>query len=174
MMKQELQELVTELQDICNSLLAMESQSVLDPVSAQNNEIDALIRLTICIHRLKRYPLYIKKADEILDAVELYQQTYSYTHQDASKKCYIVHMDIVSKTEELISELNQLLEIDLLASLKKGYAEAKDTVADAIPDEVKDTYKVAVTTLHDVGRKAEKRLKSKLKNWLLSDDNGEE
>ncbi len=161
MMKQELQELVTELQDVCDSLSEQHNP---------NNDLNNLIRLTVCMGNLKKYTLYTQMVDEILNLIQLYENTYRYSY----KECYSIKVGIVLKTKELISKINQLLEVDLFASLKRGYSEAKDTVTDAIPDEVKATYRSAVSTLHDVGRKTEKRLKSKIKNWLLSDDDGEQ
>ncbi len=160
MVKNELQKLSTELHDICDSLLVVELEYIFSPSSAENNAITTLIRLTTCIHSLKKYTLYNKECNELLDEIEHYT-----SNESSSLECIVV------KTEELISKIDQILEVDLFASLKNECAEVKDTIADAIPGEVKTAYKSVVNTLHDVGRKAERQLKLKIKNWLLSDDN---
>lgn len=151
MTKQELQELVTELKEICTALSSVEDEDL--------ETFDILRRLNACMDNLKKDPLFADRADEIIYEVVRHMR------DDTDLDC------VVSETEKLISEI----EIHcLLSSLKKGYDKAKDTVADAIPNEVKDTYKSTANTLHNVVHKTEKRLKSKIKNWLLSDDDDEE
>lgn len=159
MRKEELQELINELQDTCDSL------------SSRENNINNLIRLTSCMGKMKSYPQYSTVADEMLDLIGDYDEDDPYSLEL-----------IIANTELLISVLSEVLEEDsILDLLKMGYKGVKDTIYANISDEVKDAYKetatqfkdackVKVDQAKDVRRNAEKIIKSKLRNWLLSDD----
>lgn len=159
MKREELQELVTELEDICNSL------------SSNENTIGNLIRLTRCMGKMNSYPPYSIVANEMLDLIDSYDANDPYSLEL-----------IIANTEFLISVLNEVLEKgSILDSLKTGYEEAKNMIDAAISDEVKDACKEKAIQVKDVCketaeqakdvcRKAEKMFKSKLRNWLLSDD----
>lgn len=155
MKRKELQELVTELQDISDALYSAE-----DDV----NPIANLMRLCTLMARLKSYPQYSAMVDNVLNAVETYTQ-------DKNRAALVA---VVAETEELIDFFNEKLENSLVNTLKKGYEEAKDRIDEVIPEEVKDVCKETAQQVKDAGRKVEKTAKSRLRNWLLSDDDEEE
>lgn len=160
--KEELQNLVSEMQDICDEL----SFGPKDVYS----QTSSLIRLSTCMGSLKAYPCYSPMADEVLSSIQ------DYASAPGSLET------IIAETGELISILTEEAERDsVLDTLKKGYAEAKDKVAEVIPEEVKDACKEAAKQAKgiyqdtaqqakEVRKKAEKKAKSKLRSWLLSDD----
>lgn len=159
MKKEELQKLVTELQDICDSR------------SSKKDPISNLIRLSTCMGKLKSYPKYSTVADEMLDMIGTYD-----ANDPFSLELIIAH------TELLISFLNDDLEKGSIPdSLKMGYEEAKNRIDAIISDDVKDACKGKAIEVKDVCketagqaknmcRKAEKIVKFKLRNWLLADD----
>lgn len=155
MKRKELQELVTELQDISDALYSAE-----DDV----NPIANLMRLCTLMARLKSYPQYSAMVDNVLNAVETYTQ-------DKNRAALVA---VVAETEELIDFFNEKLENSLVNTLKKGYEEAKDRIDEVIPEEVKDVCKETAQQVKDASRKVEKTAKSRLRNWLLSDDDEEE
>ncbi len=159
-MKEELQELITEMQDICNSI---SSSSKKDRIKNLNH-INGLIRLASCFGKLKSYPKYSIVADEMLDLIEAYDPNDPYSAEL-----------IIAHTELVISYLNkELNESSLLDSLKVGYGEIKDIIHTAISsdelDELKDVCKEKAKQVKSMYRKAEEVAKSKLKSWLSSND----
>lgn len=148
MKKEELHELVTELQNICDSL------------SSNENQIKKLVRLVNCIKRLECYPRYNSRVNEILDAI----QTYTWTSMKSIDP-------IIFETECLISEINESLEREpLFTTVKKGFEEVKSTIDESIPEEMKDACKETIGQVKAIGQKTQKTVKSKIRNWLLSDD----
>lgn len=156
MKRKELQELVTELQGISDALYS--------PVEGYDTQTNDLMRLCTLMARLKNYPQYSEMADDVLDAIELY----------ATNPDHDALMTVVAETESLTEFFKEKLENSLVNTLKKGYEEAKDRIDEVIPEEVKDVCKETAQQVKDAGRKVEKTAKSRLRNWLLSDDDEEE
>lgn len=156
MRKEELQELITELQDICNLL------------SSEKDHVKNLIRLTSCVGKLKSYPEYSTVADEMLDAIETYDP----------KDPYSVEF-IIAYAKLLISALNDKLNKgSALDSLKIGYGKLKDTIHTTVSsdevkevvDQLKNSSKEKAEQAMNMYREAEKVVKGKLKSWMFPDD----
>lgn len=147
MKREELQALVTELQEIH------------DELSAKKNTYRNLIRLSTCITPLKVYPQYSCQVDAICTELQ------DYTHNKASVQ------DVLYEVDFLISSLRTDSSKDtMLDTLKKGYKDAKDRINDAIPDEVKEACEDTAAQLKDKNRQVKKAVKSKIRNWLLADE----
>ncbi len=156
-MKEELQKLITEMQDICNSISSSSKKERIK----NSNHINALIRLAYCFGKLKSYPKYSIVADESLDLIKAYDPNDPYSAEL-----------IIAHTELVIYYLNKdPNESSMLDSLKIGYGEIKDIIHTAIfSDELKDVCKEKVDQAKNMYRKAEKMAKSKMKSWMSSDD----
>jgi len=161
MRKKELQELVTELQNIYDELLVAPSDVY--------RQTSLLIRLSTCMKELKTYPLYSPLADNILNAIQDYANDPGFLET------------VIPETMCLISILTEELERDSVMDTLKRYEEAKTKITKAIPEEVKDTCTVAVEQVKnvykdvaeqasEVRKNVEKKAKSKLRSWLLSND----
>lgn len=152
MNRNELKVFVSELVTVRDFLLSASSQS---------ETFDALNRLISYMAYLKnqKHPIFSTRADDILDFIQPYK------HNDAE---YI--QDLVSEIDSLISDINAFLDKDVFSLLKKGYAEAKDMISDAIPEDVKETCKEAASQVNEAYKNTERTVKSKIRNWLLSDD----
>lgn len=147
MKREELQALTTELQEIH------------DELAVKKNTYRNLIRLSACITPLKVYPQYSGQVDAVCSELQ------DYTHNRSSVQ------DILFETEDLISLLNAELSKDtVLGTLQKGYEDVKDRINDAVPDEVKEACEEAATQLKDRSRQVKKAVKSKIRDWLLADD----
>lgn len=152
--KEELQELLTELEDICCELSATNPGDVY----SQNS---VLIRLSSCTGKLKTYHVCSEIADEVFSSIQDYVNAPNGRSFET----------IFDQTGELIDTLKIELEKDsVLDTLKKEYAETRDKVAETIPEEVKDTCKEVAKQAKELRKKAEKKAKSKIRSWLLSDD----
>lgn len=154
MKRKELQELVTELQAISNALYSTTDSRV---------PLADLMRLCTLMARLKSYPQYSEMVDNILNAIEAYSQV--------NTREYLVA--VVAGVEELINVLKEKLDNSLANILKKGYEEAKDRLDEVVPEEVQDACRETASQVKGVARKAERTAKTRLRNWLLSDDDNE-
>lgn len=143
MRQAEKQQVVTELHEICEVLKTYEKDPSKD-----------LIRLAYCMAKLKEDLNYSKKekADLILNMIE------SYT------KGIMCIDNIVYEIEELIIELEK--EESVLVNLKV-------TLDEAIPEEVKDACKEKAGQIKEITKEAKKSIKTKFRNWLLSEDEDE-
>lgn len=143
-----------------------------------------VMRIINCMAELKEtFPKYVEKADKILDILSM--------QINGIASCYETECAI----KVLIKELKEEEEREeVLEMLKDKCAEAKDKAAQAIP-EVKKTFTKAITTagniakgfadtinkeipqisegigkVKEASRKTKKGIKSKIKEWALSDD----
>ena len=151
MRRKELQELVNELQSISDALYS---------ATGDEDSTTDLMRLCTLMARLKSYPPYSAMADNVLNAIDTYTK----------KKDRPALVAVVAETEDVISFFNEKLENSVTNMLKKGYEEAKDRIDAVIPEEVKDACEETVAQVPTAGRKMEKTAKSRIRNWLLSDD----
>lgn len=147
MKKEELNELVSDLKDICREL------------SADGDLFDNLMRLTVSISKLKSHPIYSKVADKILNQIQ------------ACAFGLVPVSYVICYVELLIVNIDKELKKDSITTvLKSGCQEANDKIDSVIPEEVKGACKATVCQLQSASHNVEKKLKSKIKNWLLSDD----
>lgn len=152
-MKEELQKLITEMQDICNFISSSSKKERIK----NSNHINALIRLAYCFGKLKSYPKYSIVADEMLDLIKAYDPNDPYSAEL-----------IIAHTELVIYYLNKdSNESSMLNSLKIGYEEIKNAI---FSDALKDVCKEKVEQAKNMYKKAEEVAKSKMKIWMSSDD----
>ncbi|MCI8344605.1 MAG: hypothetical protein HFJ42_01265 [Clostridia bacterium] len=147
MKKEELNELLAELKDICREL------------SDDGDLFENLMRLTVSISKLKDHPIYSKVADKILSQIQ------------ACAFGLVPVSYVICDVELLIVNIDKDLKKDSITTvLKNGCQEAKAKIDSVIPEEVKGACKATVCQLQSASHNVEKKLKSKIKNWLLSDD----
>lgn len=114
-----------------------------------------LMQLQSCMENLENYGKYIERAERTLEMIEEYELY--------SKKDFIY---VVERTIEMIKEdLESSEEATVIEAIKKGYKDAKDMASEVITEKVEQ--------LKGVGKQIERKVKSTLRNWLLSED-GEE
>ena len=113
-----------------------------------------LMQLQSCMENLENYGKYIERAERTLEMIEEYELY--------SKKDFIY----VERTIEMIKEdLESSEEVTVMEAIKNGCKEAKDMASEVIPEKVEQ--------LKGVGEQIKEKVKSTLRNWLLSED-GEE
>ncbi len=176
MKKEELQRIITDLQEIKNAFETGE------------DKFKNLIRLVSCMGDLRKYPKYFERAEGILNMIE---EDMIYTEDD--------FVYVIEKTIEDISEdVENIEEGTIFGSIKRGYKDAKNIVSEAIPEEAKNKCGEAINTASIIGagiadtvkqempkciekveqikgtpKKVERKVKSALRNWLMSEDSEE-
>ena len=169
MKKEELQRIITDLQEIKNAFETGE------------DKFKNLIRLVSCMGDLRKYPKYFERAGGILNMIE---EDMIYTEDD--------FVYVIEKTIEDISEdVENIEEGTIFGSIKRGYKDAKNIVSEAIPEEaintasiigagIADTVKQEmpkciekVEQIKGTPKKVERKVKSALRNWLMSEDSEE-
>ena len=177
MKREELQRIVTELQEI-----------KIDFETGGFN-VKNLMRLESCMGDLRKYPKYFERAEGILNMIEDFQ------YYSLNEFVYVIKRTVDILNEDIeTGENTTVFEI-----IKKGCKDAKDIVFGAIPEEVKSKCGEAINTASIIGagiadtvkqeipkyaekveqlkgapKKIERKVKSKLRDWLLSEDSEEE
>lgn len=148
-----------------------------------------LMRLESCMEDLKKYDKYLERAEGTLEMIKDYEW---YVKED--------FICVVERTIEMIKEdLENGEEATVIEAIKKGYKDAKDIVSEAIPEEVKNKCGEAINTasvigegiantvkqeipqyvekveqLKEIPKNIGQKVKSKFRNWILSEDSEEE
>lgn len=177
MKKEELQAIIFKLQELRNNF------------ETDEDNIDNLMRLALYMGDLRKYPKYFERAEGILDMIEEYQL---YSKDDF---IYVIESTI----KNLTTDVENMVEVTIFGTIKRGYKDVKGIVSELIPENVKNKYAEAINTANTIGvgivytikqeapqynekikqfkgttKKIEKRVKSKLRNWLLSEDREED
>lgn len=163
MKKEELQRIITELQKIKEEF---ENEGI---------KMDTLIRLVSCMGNLRKYHKYFERSEGILEMIKEYQLY--------SKDDFIY---VIEKTVDMLNEdLETGENLTVFESIKKGYEDVKDIVSAVISEEFKTKCGETINTANIIGagitnkikkevplcvEKVEKRVKSKFRNWLLSEE----
>ena len=140
MNKNELKVFVSELSTVREALLSARSQ--IEMFNALNKLVSYMAYL-----KKQKHPIFSKRADDILDAIQPHR---------ANDMEYV--KTLVSEIDLLISDINTFVDKDVFSSFKKGYAEAKDKISEAIPEDVKDTWKEAASQINEAYKNTERKL----------------
>lgn len=176
MKKEELQKIIAELQEIQNDFET-------GGVNAEN-----LIRLALCMGDLRKYPKHFEITERILSIIKDFQ---FYSEED--------FVYVIKRTVDILKkDIETGEKITVQEAIKKGCKDAKDIVSGSIPEEVKNKCGEAINTasiigagiadtvkqempkyaekvgqLKEVPKKIERKMKTSLRNWILSEDEEE-
>lgn len=172
MKKEELQRIITDLQEIKNAFETGEFN------------IQNLMRLASCMGDLRKYPKYFERTEGILNMIKEYMV---YAEDDF---VYAIEKTI----ENLTAYVESIEEGTIFGTIKRGYKDVKNIISEAIPEEAKNKCGEAINTASIIGatvkqempkciekveqikgtpKKFERKVKSALRNWLMSEDSEE-